>query len=145
MLPWKTLSMEDNGDRAEGVRMPELYLFTEVTEPALVGGKGANLGVLTAAGFQVPPGFVVGADAYVRFLDHSGLREEIEKLLGGIDYTDPEDLERRTADIRAAVLRHEMSPELADRIGHAYADLGDDPYVAVRSSATKEDSATASY
>jgi rifampicin phosphotransferase len=139
------LSVEDNGDHAEGVRMPELYLFSEVTEPALVGGKGANLGVLTAAGFQVPPGFVVGADAYVRFLERSGLREEVEKLLGGIDYKDPEDLERRTADIRAAVLRHEMSPELADRIGHAYADLGDDPYVAVRSSATKEDSATASY
>ena len=40
------------------------------------GGKGANLGELTAAGLPVPPGFVVGAPAYAAFVDASGLREQ---------------------------------------------------------------------
>ena len=39
------------------------------------GGKGANLGELSAAGLPVPPGFVVGAPAYAAFVDESGLRE----------------------------------------------------------------------
>ena len=41
------------------------------------GGKGANLGEMTAAGLPVPPGFVVGAPSYAVFCDVGGLRDRI--------------------------------------------------------------------
>jgi len=47
------------------------------------GGKGANLGELTQAGFPVPPGFVVGAPAYAAFCDGSGLRSRLSERLAG--------------------------------------------------------------
>jgi pyruvate,water dikinase len=128
--------------------MPELFLFTDdaATDPVLVGGKGANLGVLTAAGFPVPPGFVVGARSYAEFLADTGLRAKIERQLDGVDYQDPLELERRTAGIRETVLTHDVPAALATKIAEAYASLGDgDQYVAVRSSGTKEDGAAASY
>ena len=50
---------------------------------AYAGGKGANLGELTAAGLPVPPGFVVGAPAYAAFCDESGLRERLASALDG--------------------------------------------------------------
>lgn len=40
-----------------------------------VGGKGANLGEMTAAGINVPPGFVVTTDAYRLFLKENSLTE----------------------------------------------------------------------
>lgn len=38
------------------------------------GGKGANLGELTAAGVPVPPGFVIGAPAYSAFCEETRQR-----------------------------------------------------------------------
>ncbi len=43
----------------------------------LVGGKGANLGEMIGAGFPVPPGFVVTADAYLDAMDLAGLRDDL--------------------------------------------------------------------
>ena len=45
--------------------------FREVgkEDVATVGGKGANLGEMTQAGFPVPPGFIVTVHAYTEFLD----------------------------------------------------------------------------
>ena len=51
-----------------------------VTDTALVGGKGANLGELIAAGFPVPPGFVVTADAYLAAPDPSASPRELERI-----------------------------------------------------------------
>src|SRR5690349_21389793 len=52
------------------------------------GGKGANLGELTAAGMPVPPGFVVGAPAYAAFIAETGLRERLAQVLDGLDVDD---------------------------------------------------------
>ncbi|RXZ51459.1 hypothetical protein ESO86_02540, partial [Agromyces binzhouensis] len=43
-------------------------------DAASVGGKGANLGEMTAAGLPVPPGFVVTAEAYLEAIEHAGIR-----------------------------------------------------------------------
>jgi rifampicin phosphotransferase len=109
------------------------------------GGKGSNLAVLTQAGLSVPPGFVVGADAYARFLTEAGLAPRIAELLSEIDYADPDGLEATTAQARELVLAAEMPSGLAAAIREAYAALGDEVFVAVRSSGTMEDSAEASY
>ena len=52
------------------------------------GGKGANLGQLTAAGFPVPPGFVIGAPAYAAFRAQTGLSERLDALLSDLDVDD---------------------------------------------------------
>ena len=65
------------------------------------GGKGANLGELSAAGLPVPPGFVVGAPAYAAFVDESGLRERIAASLQNVDVDDMAALEAACADVRS--------------------------------------------
>ena len=60
------------------------------------GGKGANLGEMTAAGLPVPGGFVVGAPAYARiFCDVGGLRDRIEERLSAVDVDDTAELDAR--------------------------------------------------
>jgi pyruvate, water dikinase len=112
------------------------------------GGKGANLGELTAAGLPVPPGFVVGAPAYAAFCEESGLRERISARLAGLDVEDTAALEQASKEVRKDVEGEPLPEWLAQRIRDAYADLvGTDSEapVAVRSSATAEDSESASF
>ncbi len=59
------------------------------------GGKGANLGEMTAAGLPVPPGFVVGASSYALFCDTGGLRDRIEEQLSAVDVDDTAALDSR--------------------------------------------------
>jgi pyruvate,water dikinase len=112
------------------------------------GGKGANLGELTAAGFPVPPGFVVGAPAYAAFCDGGGLRERIERRLSTVDAEDTAALGRASAEVRAEVEAEPLPDWLGDAVRDAYERLaaGDpDTPVAVRSSATAEDTESASF
>jgi pyruvate,water dikinase len=112
------------------------------------GGKGANLGELTRAGLPVPPGFVVGAPAYAAFVEQTGLRERIEIRLAGVDVDDSTALEAAARDVRAMVDASSVPEGLAGEIRVAYRELvGADSQqpVAVRSSATAEDSEAASF
>jgi pyruvate, water dikinase len=112
------------------------------------GGKGANLGELTAAGLPVPGGFVVGAPAYAAFCDDGGLRERIQGRLADVDVEDTEALAGATSDVRRMVEAEPIPARLEAAIRAAYAELagddGDLP-VAVRSSATAEDTEAASF
>jgi len=115
---------------------------------SFAGGKGANLGELTAAGLPVPPGFVVGAQAYAAFCDDTGLRGRIAARLADLDVDNTAALERAAAEVRAEIERDPIPEWLAKRILGAYEDLigeGLEAPVAVRSSATAEDSESASF
>jgi pyruvate,water dikinase len=115
---------------------------------SFAGGKGANLGELTAAGLPVPPGFVIGAPAYAAFCDDTGLRGRIAARLAGLDVDDTAALEQVSTGVRAEIEREPVPAWLADRIRGAYVDLVGDELgapVAVRSSATAEDSESASF
>ena len=59
------------------------------------GGKGANLGELTRAGLPVPPGFVIGAPAYVAFCKAQGLRDRIAAGLRELDWRTQRRSQRR--------------------------------------------------
>ena len=98
--------------------------------PGELGGKGASLARLAAAGFPVPRGFVVGTAAYRRFVDDHGLQP---MLVRG-----------DSAEIAAAFAEHRVPAEIAAEITGAYRDSGSPP-VAVRSSATAEDLDDASF
>ena len=112
-----------------------------------VGGKGASLGELQGAGIAVPPGFVVRTAAFERFLAaieaEYPVRRRIESLRG-------EDLSAVTACCEAVRRRLEQAPlpaDLREQIETAHARLcgAHDRALAVRSSATTEDAADASF
>jgi pyruvate,water dikinase len=97
------------------------------TDVGRAGGKGASLARMTALGLPVPPGFVVPADALLTALGDAG--EELRAALP--------DASRAQAIVARA--------EPPEGIAAAYEALGDNPPVAVRSSACAEDSEAASY
>ncbi len=112
------------------------------------GGKGANLGELTAAGLPVPPGFVVGAPAYAAFCDVTGLRERITERLATLDVEDTDALEQAATEVREMVEATPIPDWLAAAIRESYLALAGedaDAPVAVRSSATAEDTESASF
>ncbi len=110
---------------------------------ALVGGKGANLGELLQAGFPVPGGFVVTAAAYLEAMDAGGVRANLRELSGGA--ATGEDLAAGAAEMQRLVHEAGVTDALRGAILEAYRQLGPDVFVAVRSSATAEDSATTSF
>jgi pyruvate,water dikinase len=108
---------------------------------ARTGGKAVGLGRLLAAGLPVPGGFAVTTDAY-----REALRDElaaIDGLLGAGG--SPAANAEASAAIRARIERAGLSPAVTRAIEDAYAALGDDVPVAVRSSATAEDTGEASF
>jgi pyruvate,water dikinase len=110
-----------------------------------VGGKGANLGELTQAGLPVPPGFVVTAQAYLAAMDEGGVRRSLVDEVAAADTDSPESLDAAADRIRALVHSAGVPDELRRAVEAAYAELGDDPFVAVRSSATAEDAGSTSF
>ena len=124
----------------------------EREDVAIVGGKSSSLGEMTAkVDVPVPYGFATTAHAYRYFFEKSGLDNEVRELVG--ELTDVENsalLRDVCARIRQAILDKEMPQDLQDAIAAAYEELGkkmniDQPYVAVRSSATAEDLPDASF
>jgi pyruvate,water dikinase len=115
---------------------------------AYAGGKGANLGEMTGAGLPIPPGFVVGAPAYASFCEIGGLRERMARRLEGLDVDDTEALAAAATEIREMVEEEPIPAAVEEGIRVGYAELaggsGDVP-VAVRSSATAEDTEAASF
>ncbi len=118
----------------------------------IVGGKSSSLGELTSATkVPVPYGFATTAHAYRYFLEKTGLTEKIESLLS--ELTDVENtglLRDVTSRIRQTIVQAEMPAVLAEAIREAYEELGkreeiENPFVAVRSSATAEDLPDASF
>ncbi len=116
---------------------------------ALVGGKGANLGEMTRAGFPVPSGFIVTSHAYNAFLDSSGLREKIRQTLSNLDVGNSKALARASRDTRRLITGAPFPASMAQEIVRAYFQLEKGllkhPLVAVRSSATAEDLPSASF
>jgi pyruvate,water dikinase len=114
-------------------------------DAASVGGKGANLGELTRARLPVPPGFVVTSQAFVASLEASGARTRLRELFAAAPVDDSAALERASAEMRKLAGSIEPPAELRASILDAYARLGSDCRVAVRSSATSEDSGATSF
>lgn len=102
------------------------------------GGKGANLALLVAEGFAVPPGFLILTNAYRAHVAQSDLDRFILSTLDGLDAGDPAALEAASKAIRSRFAAGNLSLELIADLRDAYAALGSGS-VAVRSSATAED------
>lgn len=115
---------------------------------ALVGGKGANLGEMTKAGFPVPDGFIVTSTAYYRFIKENNLSTKIKHLLNTVNFDKSDSLTQVSAHIRKIIIDGSLSDDLAKAVQRAYQRLGGvftHARVAVRSSATAEDLPEASF
>jgi pyruvate, water dikinase len=113
-----------------------------------VGGKGGSLGELQRAGIAVPLGFVVKTGAFERFIRALERKSPVRSLIAALNGDDLAGATACCAQIRAAVEAHEVPPEVLDEISSAHAALCADHEstpVAVRSSATTEDAADASF
>lgn len=154
--------------QGEGVddekHMPHAFirLFSEISknDAHIAGGKGASLGEMTQAGIPVPPGFVLVADAFDRFLAETDLTQEIMAAMKKVNYKDIASVERASVMIRDLIHDARMPKDLQTEILDAYETLTvggptsaagatrgrtSSPLVAVRSSATAEDSSQASW
>ncbi|WP_411715748.1 phosphoenolpyruvate synthase [Natronomonas sp.] len=111
----------------------------------LVGGKGASLGEMTAAGLPVPPGFVVTAQTYRTFIEETGIDEALFEAVD-VDSEDSAALAEAEATAKELILGTELPEEVREEVLAAYDDLDDgEAFVAVRSSATAEDLPDASF
>ncbi len=141
--------------------------FSELNKDSgkTAGGKGANLAEIYNLGVQVPPGFVITAQAYNYFIKEAGINDKMKEIFGRISYEDTKQLDEATAKIRKMILDSSFPKEMEEEILEAYENLGAadyDPmtqgsaldilnnasepiFVAVRSSATTEDLAEASF
>src|SRR5579864_9153075 len=140
--------MSTIADAATKVQAVLRFAELRVGDVGYAGGKGANLGELTSAGLPVPPGFVVGAPAYAAFCEETRLRARLEELLSGVDVEDTAALQAASEQARSLFDQTPMPAWLANEIRDAYIELAgahDHLAVAVRSSATAEDTASASF
>ncbi|MEA1953019.1 MAG: phosphoenolpyruvate synthase [Campylobacterota bacterium] len=119
----------------------------------LVGGKNASLGEmyqnLTAEGIRIPNGFAITAKAYQHILNDNKAREKLHTLLDNFDPDDVALLQETGKKCRDIVYRCKLPDDLIVQIKSAYEALkfeyGEGVTLAVRSSATAEDSPEASF
>jgi rifampicin phosphotransferase len=115
---------------------------TDKKDLPLVGGKGANLGEMTKAGFQVPYGFCVTTESYKEFIEYNNLSGFISKVINDANL---DNITQIGETIRQKIGQSEMSEQVQLEIVKAINRTGADTCYAVRSSATAEDLAFASF
>jgi len=120
--------------------------FKEITrlDTAIAGGKGASLGEMTRAKIPVPHGFVILSSAFEKFLEETDLNVKIEAVLDSVNHKKIHTIENASEKIDALILQAEMPQDIATEIQKFFKNLNS-KYVAVRSSATAEDSASAAW
>jgi pyruvate,water dikinase len=111
----------------------------------VAGGKGANLGELVNAGLPVPPAFVITAQAFLAALDEAGVRGQLSAACDPAEAGDPARLAHATEQAQGLIQRVPVPETLRAAILEAYRGLGDGVSVAVRSSATAEDTKDTSF
>ncbi len=120
--------------------------FTQLgrNDAGIAGGKGASLGEMTSAGIPVPPGFVVLSESFEQFLRETDLGVEIDTILHTVDTQAMHTIEHASERIQKLILEAKMPADIESDIENHFQKL-EATYVAVRSSATAEDSASAAW
>jgi pyruvate, water dikinase len=132
--------------------MRHIWHFEELSKDLLsaVGGKNANLGEMIRSGIRVPPGFAITTDCYTQFIEQAGIRDKIFKILFHADLSDGRSLHGASSEIRSLIEGARIPDDIQVAIGEGYVSLCDhcgkkNLPVAIRSSATAEDTSTASF
>jgi phosphoenolpyruvate synthase/pyruvate phosphate dikinase len=110
----------------------------------IAGGKGASLGEMITSGIPVPDGFVVLSTTFDKFLEITDINTEIDAILNKVNHSEVHTVENASKQIQALILSAKMPKDIAKEIKTEFNKLNC-KYVAVRSSATAEDSASAAW
>ncbi|MFH0868802.1 MAG: PEP/pyruvate-binding domain-containing protein, partial [archaeon] len=151
----------------QGKEVEFVRWFSELSnkDVAIAGGKGASLAEMYNIKMPIPPGFIITAQSYNYFLKKTGLDLKIKSILSKLDVNDTASLNQTSERVRKLIEETEMPADLEESIREAYEILsvdkeklastnsalallkesGNEPFVAVRSSATTEDLADASF
>ncbi|MFH1802423.1 MAG: phosphoenolpyruvate synthase [archaeon] len=147
----------------EATRPDIIKWFSELSnkDVPIAGGKGASLSEMYNTKVPVPPGFVVTAQAYSYFIKKTKIEDDIKRVLKDLNVDDTAALNQASKDIRKTIEGAILPKEMEEEIVEAYEmlDVGNDggkealeilekneePFVAVRSSATTEDLVDASF
>ena len=120
--------------------------FKKITKSdvSIAGGKGASLGEMTQAGINVPPGFVVLSAAFEKFLEETDLNVEIDSILHSVNPKEMRTIENASEKIKDLILNAPMPQGIKEEIKKEFKNLKS-KFVAIRSSATAEDSSSAAW
>ncbi len=130
--------------------------FSEISKEdvALVGGKNASLGEMFSRlgkkGIRIPNGFATTSAAYWYYLRFNGIDEKLKKIFGRFNPKSIRSLKETGRAARTLILNGRFPPDIQREILDSYHKLSEkygekNTHVAVRSSATAEDLATASF
>ena len=126
--------------------------FNEISleDVKLVGGKGGNLGEMYGIGIPVPNGFVVPSTVYFQFVKENKISDKIKDIISSTNVDDPNQLMIASQKIEKIVKEGKINQQVAIDIMSAYKKLSGfgglkQIPVAVRTSATSEDSSDASF
>jgi pyruvate,water dikinase len=135
--------------------MEYIKTFHEVglSDIPLVGGKNASIGELcqnlAQLDIKVPSGFAITVGGFDAFMRVGSIREQLKTLIGTIDYQTFSNLQQVSEEAKRLIIDLALPAELVNEILVAFAEMtqkyGPDTHVAVRSSATAEDLADASF
>ena len=127
----------------EGMKVSEVHILPLAVPDAdlnLIGGKGMSLASLSAAGFPVPDGFHVNADAYRAYIETHNLHDQLMRLAVPTLVGQRVSFEAASNEIQALFSDHDVPESIAGAIASAYRSLaGAVGAVAIRSSANAED------
>ena len=111
----------------------------------IAGGKGASLGEMTHAKIPIPSGYVILSTTFEQFIDATeGLREEVDAVLDAVDHKVTHTVEDASERIQAIIKNAAVPEDISAEIVKEFEKLGSE-FVAVRSSATAEDSTNAAW
>lgn len=132
---------------SNGPQRPFVVELTDIAsaDVELVGGKGANLGEMLRAGFPVPTGFVVTAAAYARCVGEAGAAARLASITEEAARVGPEELTQLSQEAQRLVADVSIPDDLVETITEMYARSCVGHRVAVRSSATSEDTVETSF
>lgn len=84
--------------------------FEDLTKDdiGIAGGKGANLGELTQANIPVPPGFVVTAETYDKFMQDTGIFNKVMDIIDEIDINNTKELQEAAEEIKEIIIATPM-------------------------------------
>lgn len=145
-----------------GLEVEFVKWFSELSNKDILiaGGKGASLSEMYNAKVPVPAGFVVTAQAYAYFIETTGIAAEMKRILSKTNVDDTAALNKASKEVRELIERKEFPKDMSEAIVEAYEmmDVKKDgenalevlesdgqTFVAIRSSATTEDLADASF
>jgi pyruvate, water dikinase len=120
--------------------MANINFFKDITKKdvSLAGGKGASLGEMYNANFSVPYGFVILSSAFEKHIKENNLDIKIIDILKKIT-TKETTIENASKNIQKLIIDTSLSKDLEKEVLVAFKQL-ETSFVAVRSSATAEDS-----